>query len=85
VASLLGIGDLALACARRALATADTERWTGWRLASSHEGMARASAACGDANGRRRHLEAAREALADEPDDDDRRVIEEQIASIPEI
>lgn len=82
-ASLLGFSDLALAFAARNLATAEAERWTGWRLASAHEGVARACAAAGDWDGRDRHVALCQKALDDEPDADDRAVIAGQLATIP--
>ena len=84
VASLLGFGDVARFFAGRNLDVAESSGWDGWRLASAHEGMARAMAASGDAEGRARHLDEARSALAREPDEEDKRVIGEQIASVPE-
>ena len=84
-ASLLGLGDLALLFARRNLATAEAQGWSGWRLASAHEGMARAFAVAGDAGGRARHLDAARIALDAEPDAEERQVIADQLATVPEV
>jgi len=83
VASLLGIGDLAVMFAGRCLAVAETEGWTGWQLASALEGMARACAAIGDADGRARHVAACEAALADEPDVTERAVIAGQLATVP--
>ena len=83
-AALLGLGDLALLFARRNLTTAEAQGWTGWRLASAHEGMARACAVAGDADGRARHLDAARAALDAEPDAEERQVIADQLATVPE-
>ena len=85
VASLLGFGDLATVFAERNLAAAEGMNWSGWRLASAHEGMARASAARGEADRRRRHLEAARQALESEPDPGERAVIAAQIDSVPDV
>jgi hypothetical protein len=85
VASLLGLGDLALVFAERHLAAATSLGWTGWRLASAHEGMARAFAVCGDADGRAHHLALAHEALAGEADAGDRQVILDQLATVPTI
>jgi len=83
VASLLGLGDLARIFAERNLATAAAEGWTGWRLASAHEGMARALATLGDTAGRARHVAAAEEALAGEPDEEERQIIADQLATVP--
>jgi hypothetical protein len=83
-AALLGLPDLAMLFARRNLAVAQRERWAGWRLASAHEGMARACAAAGDATGRQHHVAAALLALEDEADAEDRQVIADQLATVPE-
>jgi hypothetical protein len=85
VASLLGHGDLALRFAERNLTAATALGWTGWRLASAHEGMARAFAAAGDADGRRHHVALAEAALAAESDPGDRQIIADQLATVPEI
>lgn len=85
VASLLGLGDLALLFASRNLTTAEAQGWDGWRLASAHEGMARASAVRGDAIGRQRHVDAAQAALAREPDAEESMIIAEQLASVPQV
>ena len=82
-ASLLGLGDLALLFARRNLATAEAQGWDGWRLASAHEGMARAHAVAGDAAGRAQHLAAAEAALANEPDAEESQIIASQLATVP--
>jgi hypothetical protein len=83
VLSLLGEGSLALRFARRNLATATENDWTGWRLASAHEGVARAYATIGDTAQRDEHIAAAEQALAAETDHEDRKVIADQLASIP--
>jgi hypothetical protein len=85
VACLLGFSDLALLFARRNLATAVENGWDGWRLASAHEGMARASAGAGDGSARDDHIRRAEEALAREPDEDDRKVIDGQLATVPAV
>jgi hypothetical protein len=85
VASLLGLGDLALFFARHNLHIAESEGWRGWRLASAHEGMARACAAAGDGSGRDDHLRRARQALDDEPDAEDREAIDAQLGTVPEV
>jgi hypothetical protein len=83
VASLIGMGKLALIFANRNLATALAEGWDGWRLASAHEGVARACAVLGDNDGLARHYAEAEAALAREPDDEDRELIAGQLATIP--
>jgi hypothetical protein len=84
VASLLGLSDLARVFAERNLALATTEGWDGWRLASAHEAMARASAAAGDAERRRQHLELGRAALEREADAESRAIVEEQLDAVPD-
>jgi hypothetical protein len=83
VASLLGNGDLALTFARRNLAAAEELGWGGWRLASAHEGMARAWATAGSPDRRNAHIEQAEQALADEADADSVELIRSQLNSIP--
>lgn len=85
VASLLGLGELALLFAQRALASAQAEGVDGWALASAHEGMARAYAALGNAEGRAQHVTAAQAALDREQDEPDRDVIASQLATVPEV
>jgi hypothetical protein len=85
VAALLGVADVATRFAGRNLAIAETEGWDGWRLASAHEGMARACAVSGDTEGRSAHIAAAQAALSREPDAEDREVIEAQIATVPQL
>lgn len=84
-ASLVGLVDLALLFARRNLAVAESQRWDGWRLASAHEGMARAHAIAGDRAGRARHLAAAEDALATEPDAEESQIIADQLATVPPV
>jgi hypothetical protein len=83
VASLLGQSELALRFAERHLQTAIAQGWDGWRLASAHEGMARALAAAGDGEGRDHHVAEARRALEREGDAEDKEIIEAQIDSVP--
>ncbi len=82
-ASLAGLPDLARLFASRALDAAERHGWTGWRLASAHEGMARACAASGDRAGRDRHVARAKDALAAEEDAESRDLVESQLATIP--
>src|SRR4029079_5602722 len=60
VASLGGLGDLALRYATTALDVCRSNGWTDWRLASMLEGMSRASAAIGDDPARGRYAPGAR-------------------------
>lgn len=85
VASQLGHASVALEFARRALATAEAEGWQDWQRASMLEGMARAYAAAGDAEGRARYLSEASAALASIAEDEDRDLIASQLATVPEV
>lgn len=85
VLARLGAGELSLRFARRCLEAVVADEATGWRLASAHEGVARAHAAAGDAAGRAAHVEAALAALADEPDEDDRALVRAQVDDVPEV
>ena len=85
VASLLGLGDVAMRFAPSALDICRANDWDDWRLASALEGMARASAAVGDTAGRDRFAAEARRVLATIEDKDDRELIASQLASIPGI
>lgn len=85
VASLLGEPGLALRYAATALERVQHEGWTGWKLASACEGMARAYAAAGNASERDRYVALASEALATEPDPEEREIIAGQLATLPEV
>jgi hypothetical protein len=83
-AALLDLGPVSMLFARRSLAAIEAASAGGWRLASAHEGMARACYAVGDTNGGRHHRRLAVAALAAEPDPDDRRAVADQLASLPD-
>jgi hypothetical protein len=85
VASLLGEAGLALSYATMALERVQDEGWTGWRLASAYEGMARACASAGDGEGRDRFVDLAGEALEGEADPEEREVMARQLASVPQV
>lgn len=53
-----------------------------WMRASVHEGMARASAAVGDRDGRASHIAMARAALESEQSLEDRELIELQLSTV---
>ncbi len=80
--SALGAGDLALRFAARALRSCELEGAGGWQLASAHEGVARAHQVRADLAARDVHVTAARAALAEEEDADDRAAIEAQLADL---
>jgi hypothetical protein len=85
VASLIGLDQLALLFASRCLEAVEGADCDGWRLASAHEGMARACACARDAEGRARHMRLAEEALAAERDEEEREIIAGQLATVPEV
>jgi hypothetical protein len=82
-AAAVGLGDLAVRYASRALERTLAEGWTDWRLASAHEICARAFALAGDREARDSHLAKAREAASGIEDAEDRAVVENQIATVP--
>ena len=83
VASLLGLSSLALQFARSALDLAVEQGFEGWRLASCHEGMARAHACSGNDEERDRHIRTARRLLDTVDDADERGLVEAQLSSVP--
>lgn len=83
VSALIGLGKLALIFANRNLAAAIAGGWDGWRLASAHEGVARACAVLGDHEGLNRHFAEAEAALAREPEEEEREIIAAQLKTIP--
>jgi hypothetical protein len=83
VASLLGYGDLALAHATSALERVQTDGLPGWLRASALEGMARAHAAAGNQAERDSYLKQAIEAVAAVTDAEERELISNQIATVP--
>ncbi|MDQ1704431.1 MAG: hypothetical protein QOF18_797 [Frankiaceae bacterium] len=82
-ASLLGDGPLALWFAHAALERVQGPDQPSWLRASMCEGMARAHAAAGDRAGYERFVAQARDLLAQVDDDEDRELIESQLATIP--
>lgn len=80
-AAAIGEGKLSLTFAKSAL-KATPEDAPAWMRASMHEGMARACGAVGDQEGRAQHIAQARQALAAEPSQEDRELIESQIATV---
>jgi len=82
VASLIGYSTLALQFAQAAYDRARNEDLPVWLQASTAEGLARAHAAAGDRESYERYAAEARELLP-QVGDDDRGLIESQLASIP--
>lgn len=78
----LGIGALALRFADAAIAQEPADA-PAWLTASLLEGLARAHAANGDRAARDDAVARAAAALKEESDDEDRALIEAQLASVP--
>ena len=85
VAATLGLADLALTYGRRSLMTVQDEGWTDFHLVSAHEVLARAHAAAGDGQARDQAVADARAALTAIDDEEDRQLLSEQIATVPEV
>jgi hypothetical protein len=82
VASLAGFAEVAAAFSASAYDRARAAALATWLLASTAEGRARACAAAGDRDGYERYAQEARELLAQVDDDEDRQLIESQLAAI---
>lgn len=82
-ASLGGWGDLALSFATAAVARSEAADLPLWLKASTHEGLARAHAAAGDATGYEREAALTRSMLEQVTDTEDRALIASQLESIP--
>ena len=80
---VLGRGEPALHHARRCLEHAEGGESEIWLLASAYEGLARASAVGGDRAEAARWKAKAVETIAREPEQDEREVIEQDIATLP--
>jgi len=78
----VGAGGLALLFARRANAVAEELEGPEWLSASTAEGVARASAQCGDVDEARRWMGIATERLERITDDEDRELIADQLRSL---
>jgi hypothetical protein len=83
-AAHVGMAGLAQRYSNRALDRVEAAGIEGWLRASAYEGMARAAACAGNAEDRARYAELAAEALAGVDDPEEREVIEDQLASIPD-
>jgi len=82
VYAVLGRGAAALHHARACLAVCEEAGLGDWVLAAAYEALARASAVAGDAAGARSWLTRARDATARIAEQEDREVIEADLASI---
>lgn len=85
VASQLGYAELALSYAAAAHERAGSagDDIPTWLLASTQEGLARAHAVAGQAEERDRWVADARRTLLAVEDDEDRQLIESQLATVP--
>jgi hypothetical protein len=83
IASLLGMADLSLSYAKSALNRAVEKGFEGWRLASCHEGMARAHACSGNVQERNRHIKTAKILLDRVDDPGERNLVMSQLESVP--
>jgi hypothetical protein len=83
VLSLLGHGELAVRFAEKALRTVESAGIGDYLLASAFEGVARAYAAAGNQAERDRYVQLASQALDQIADPEDRKVIEEQLSTVP--
>jgi hypothetical protein len=84
-AALAGEPALAMSFSRSAYELARSAGLPDWLRASTAEGMARACAASGDRAGHDRYAAEARALVATLEDDEDRALIEGQLASIPSL
>lgn len=82
-ASLAGFPDVAEEFSTAAYDAARDEGLAPWLLASTAEGRARARAGVGDRDGFTRYAAEARDLLIQVDDEEDRRLIESQLAAIP--
>lgn len=85
VYAVLGRSEAALHHARRCIELVESapEEMEDWDLAAAHEALARAHLAAGEADEARRYLELAREETAQIAEEDDRKHIEADLASLP--
>jgi hypothetical protein len=80
-AAAVGEGSLSMTFAKSAFAGVADDS-PAWLRASMHEGMARACVAIGDHQGKVQHIARAREVLTTEQSQEDRELIESQIATV---
>jgi hypothetical protein len=85
VYALLGRSEAALQHARRCIELVESApgEMEDWDLAAAHEALARAHLAAGEIDEARRHLELAREETAKIAEEDDRKHVEADLASLP--
>lgn len=80
-AAAVGEGSLSMTFAKSALAEVADDS-PAWLRASMYEGMARACVAIGDHEGKVQHIAQARKVLTTEQSQEDRELIESQIATV---
>lgn len=83
-ASHAGLGDVATAFATAAYDRARRADLATWLQASTAEGRARAAATTGDRASYEKFAQECRDLLAQVADDEDRKVIEDQLGTIPQ-
>src|SRR4051794_15481163 len=83
VYAVLGRPEPARHHARRVLEICEENGIVDWDLAFAHEALARAAAVAGDRAAKERHLADARRAADDIADPEDRRHLEDDLATIP--
>ena len=84
VAAHVGLAGVAQRFSQRALDRVEAAGIGGWLRASVFEGMARAAAVAANDEDRARYTTLAYEALEEVTDPEEREVIEEQLATIPD-
>ena len=82
VSAILGRGEPALWHARRCVSILEENGIADWDIAAAYEAMARASAVVGDLPAARSWAARARDACAAIEEDEDRRIVEADIASL---
>lgn len=82
VYAVLGRGEPALWHARRCLEICQENGIGDWDLAFAYEALARASRVAGDLAGRDRYLSEAREAAKQVREEEDRRLLEADLATV---
>jgi len=83
VYAVLGRGEPALWHARRCVEILEAAGIGDWDVATAYEAMARASAVAGDGEAARTWAERSRVACAATVEDEDRRIVEADLATLP--
>jgi hypothetical protein len=85
VLAQLGLGDLSVSFAQSAVDQSTEHDLPVWMQASALEGLARAYAAAGAVDERDRFVALAGDLVSQIPDAEDRDLIAEQLATVPEV